>query len=350
MQNTPENTKPITVSEYLQGMTTKSAEEFLLFDTEQMAKTMKEWPEDQENKKEALKKVMAMAALGLEVRDSQGRESKNLKNFSIATYFSHGQRIKVDVEDTNKNDLINCIAGGANQISTKDFAPTSIVNDGGKVMHNRAAGTHGIEINKKGVSKELKGKKYGVFSGILKFSMFLLRPVSFIIRPVVKRLAPKFYERARIGLSTQHWGINMAIQNPVKQGEIKADGTNGHMYLNFTEGKNAEKKPMTSFLVGIEPSAPNQKSASGAGHSKTGGKSNLSPVGSFGWYDKASSKNKNFLNHIKNMAAAQKNNPNHPSVSSANNLTEKDQKTLDKINQGKKVSKRDLEKKYPLNG
>ena len=142
-----------------------------------------------------------------------------------------------------------------------------------------------------------------------------------------------------MALSTQHWGINMAIKNPVKQGKIKADGTNGHMYLNFTEGKNTSDQKTTAFIVGIEPSAPNQKSASGAAHSKTGGKSNLSPVGSFGWYDKASPNNKNFSNHIKNMVAVQNQSDRE---NQGNGVAEKFAKTWLKIQKGQKVSKKDL--------
>lgn len=194
MRNTKELPKKIDVSQHLQEMSQKSANELLLHDTEQMYKTMQEWPVDQVGKKEALKRVMLMSAIGLDVEHSGEKLQDSMKKCSMATYFSHGQRVKIDVEGVSKNDLMNYIAGGSKQISTKDVWPGSKVDDGGKVMHNRAAGTHGIEI-KKGRSKELKGKSYGAFSAILKSAMWLLRPISLVFRPVVKYFAPKFMKK-----------------------------------------------------------------------------------------------------------------------------------------------------------
>jgi hypothetical protein len=200
--------------------------------------------------------LLLVGAGGLEVNSTNGETKQASQNgLPASSYLTHGSRVMVEIPVGSGDDLINWLTSGskdANGRSMKQTQNQALAE--GKVVYNRSAATHGVEIQKQGDQFALKEKR-GFSIG-----------------------AKDFLNNKILGQKTNHFGVDLALnaefggKDPQGNKVSKPDGDHGHLYIYYVPA--TDKKP-GSLLIGVEGGAPTSEK-----HSKTGASVPLSAVDS----------------------------------------------------------------------
>lgn len=187
-------------------------------------------------------KRLLLTVGGSNTEIKSGRETLAAKDntLPIASYLAgHAGRFMIEIPpaaEGKEHEFFNWITSGEPKQNEKDYTNVSKKFNGqdakaeGKIIFNRSAATHAVEVDENNqVTEKKTGVAYEFFNDVI----------------------PSFYSER------PHWGMNVATgkygEKNIHGEDIKADGAHGHLYMYY---KPPTKDKPGGLLVGLEGTEP----------------------------------------------------------------------------------------------